>query len=257
MLQNLPPLSLLVGFLTGLLVNIVVNELSHTRRLFPAEVLTLRDQRGWFRFSGLAVLGKMGEFSRQYLPRTWIVLVVYTLGGGAFLSREGGGGWESLLAWLSLAYFGVVVVLDIEYKLILFPLVGAGIVLGGLVGVIRHGLWSTVLGGIAGFAIMYALFLLGVLFLRFMARRRGVPADEVALGFGDVNLAGVIGLYLGWPGVLAGLYLAIMIGGVISLALIVFKLLRRAYSPFLAIPYGPCLLAATAWFLYFRPLWFN
>jgi len=32
-----------------------------------------------------------------------------------------------------------------------------------------------------------------------------METDEVALGFGDVNLAGIMGLLLGWPGITAGL----------------------------------------------------
>jgi len=89
-------------------------------------------------------------------------------------------------------------------------------VLGLGLGVWQHGLLDTLLGGAAGFGTMFALYLLGDSFARWIARRRGEALDEVALGFGDVNLLGVIGLILGWPGIVAGLVLGILIAGLVS-----------------------------------------
>lgn len=253
MLTNLPLVSLIVGTITGIIVNGTVNEFSFSRKLFADELLTRRHQLGWIQFNAHALIGKIPEFS-GYLFRTWAVMIIYTLGFPALIIFSEWSGGEAMLAWITLAYFGAVIVLDIEYKLILYPFVITGVILGSVIGVVRHGVPSTLIGGVAGYTIMYLLFRFGAWLLKVMAARKGLETDEVALGFGDVNLAGVIGLYLGWPGVLAGLYLAIMIGGVTSLALILYHLLRRNYSPFLAIPYGPCLLLSVAWFLYFRPL---
>ena len=41
--------------------------------------------------------------------------------------------------------------------------------------------------------------MLGVLIIKLINRRRGQPVNDVAFGFGDVNLSGVLGLMLGWP----------------------------------------------------------
>lgn len=62
-----------------------------------------------------------------------------------------------------------------------------------------------------------------------------------AIGRGDVKLAGVLGLYLGWFGQstwFAGLLLGFVFGGVVSVALI---LTRRA-SRKTQIPYGPYMM---------------
>ena len=85
-----------------------------------------------------------------------------------------------------------------------------------------------------------------------MARMRGQSEVGVALGFGDVTLAGVLGLILGWPGIMAGLLLAILLGGLVSgIYLIVLVILKR-YQLFSAIPYAPFLVLSTIILLY-RP----
>ncbi len=91
----------------------------------------------------------------------------------------------------------------------------------------------------------------GAFFGQWLAKKRGQELTEPALGFGDVNLAGIIGLGLGWPGVIAGLFLAILLGGVVSILYLAYTLLTRRYRPFLAIPYAPFLILALV-FLLFR-----
>ena len=53
---------------------------------------------------------------------------------------------------------------------------------------------------------MLALYYSGFVYLRISRKLRGKePGETEALGFGDVNLSGIIGLLLGWPGILLGL----------------------------------------------------
>jgi leader peptidase (prepilin peptidase)/N-methyltransferase len=155
------------------------------------------------------------------------------------------------LGYLLLAYFGLVAAIDLEHRLILHPVSLAGVVLVGGAGLLRHGILSTLLGGAAGFAIMLGLYYFGVIFIRWLKHRRGVSGDEIALGFGDVNLAGVIGLLLGWPGIIPGLFLAILLGGLGGILILLWMWLRKSYHPLAAMPYGPYLIAA-AIYLFFR-----
>ncbi len=76
------------------------------------------------------------------------------------------------------------------------------------------------------------------------------PADEVALGFGDVNLAGILGLLLGWPAIASGLLFAVLAGGLISLFIIVGMLITKKYKAFTAIPYAPFLILSALFLLY-------
>ena len=65
------------------------------------------------------------------------------------------------------------------------------------------------------------------------------------MGFGDVKLAGVIGLYLGWFGwgpLAVGAFAAFLLGGVFSLVLVA----TRGATGRTAIPFGPWMIAG-AW----------
>jgi leader peptidase (prepilin peptidase) / N-methyltransferase len=90
--------------------------------------------------------------------------------------------------------------------------------------------------------------------MKMVARKRGQMIDDVALGFGDVNLSGVLGLMLGWPLILVGLVVAVLIGGVVSLVYILIKLITRKYHAFMALPYGPFLITGAIVLIYFRDL---
>ena len=62
------------------------------------------------------------------------------------------------------------------------------------------------------------------------------------MGFGDVKLAGVLGLYLGWLGwgeVIVGGFLGFLFGGVVGIALMVMGKAGRKSK----IPFGPFMLA--------------
>jgi len=155
--------------------------------------------------------------------------------------------WPGLII---LVYFGVVGLIDIEHRLIMHPVSLAGVVIGGAIGFWLHGWWQTLLGGLAGFAMMLGLYYLGFLFAKWLSRLRKEETDEEALGFGDVALSGVLGLLLGWPGIIGGLVLAILLGGAGSLVVLVYSLITRQYHTFMAIPYGPFLIAAAVLMLF-------
>lgn len=141
-----------------------------------------------------------------------------------------------------LFFFGVVVVIDIEWRLILHPVSIFGALLGLAVGVWLHGWQNTLIGGLMGYTVMFTLYFLGGLFTKLLGRMRGQEIDEVALGFGDVNLTGVLGLMLGIQNILIALILSILMGAVVSVVIIFWNLVRSKYRVGLAIPYGPFLV---------------
>jgi leader peptidase (prepilin peptidase)/N-methyltransferase len=61
------------------------------------------------------------------------------------------------------------------------------------------------------------------------------------MGMGDVKLFIPIGMFLGWKLALFTLFLSIMLGGIISIILLVFKIKDRKS----AIPFGPFIVIAT------------
>lgn len=79
---------------------------------------------------------------------------------------------------------------------------------------------------------------MAVLFVFYLALRIVKPSG---MGGGDVKLAGVIGIYLGWLGwgaLVVGAFAGFLYGGVYGIALILFK---RAHGR-TAIPFGPWMI---------------
>lgn len=69
------------------------------------------------------------------------------------------------------------------------------------------------------------------------------------LAFGDVTLAGLLGLVLGWPQILWGLVLGTLLGGLIPGLLLLARLATRRSS----VPYGPFLIAGALAILLMAP----
>jgi prepilin signal peptidase PulO-like enzyme (type II secretory pathway) len=179
--------------------------------------------------------------------------------------RAADGVWPVAIRFVAAAtlvlIFILIVTIDVEHRLILWPVVWPAAIAMALLGIITpgHGLVKTLAGGLAGYGITLGIFLLAELFARVMQRLRGQKLDEVAFGGGDVNLAGIVGLAVGWPGVILALMIAVLLGGLFSFAYIVVQLVRRRYVPYSAVPYGPFLVAgALAIYLYgkdFAAIW--
>lgn len=150
---------------------------------------------------------------------------------------------------LVLGFFTLVVVIDIEHRLILHPISIVGGILGLVVGSMLHGITATVLGGVAGYGFMLAIYLLGILFVRILSRKRG-PINEVALGYGDVNLGGVVGFILGWPGIIGGLLITILLAGAVSLIYMLAMLVAGKFRPNMALPFGPYLVSSVILLLF-------
>lgn len=247
----------LLGWTAALLVNYLADVLPATRQLTSPtckQCATKYAWRDYFLLKGCSAC----SHSRGW--RTWVTQI-FGIGGSFYIwifPPKGLGYWLGLLL---LVYLAIVFIIDLEHRLILHPtsMFGAFLALG--LGTLIHGLKSTLIGGLAGYGIMYALYGFGILFTKFRAKRMiaaGLePDDEDALGFGDVNLAGILGLLLGWPSIWFGLLLGILAGGAISLFIIIFVLIRQRYQEdalMIFIPYGPYFILS-AFILLYLPHW--
>ena len=166
-------------------------------------------------------------------------------------------GFPFILAFILFIYLSLVFIIDLEHRLILHPVSIAGAILGLGIGIylrggtsLANGIKSTLIGGAVGFGIMLVFYFVGEGYVRYMSKKRGMSTDEVALGFGDVNLSGILGLLLGWPAISAGLLFAVLAGGLISLFIIVRMLISKKYKAFTAIPYAPFLIISALFLLY-------
>ena len=242
-------LVIILGWLAGSLVNYLADVLPWKRTLSRPFCLECRRVIPWAQY--LFWPRRCLQCGRRRATRVWLVeLSAMAVSTWLWLNPpEGIGFGLGLVIWI---FFGIVVIIDLEHRLILHPvsLVGAGLGLG--VGIYLHGLKDTLLGGVAGFGVMYLLYGLGILFMKLSSKMRGEPVDEDALGYGDVNLSGVLGLMLGWPGILAGLTIAVLLGGAVSLIYLLATVATRRYHAFTAIPYGPFLIAAAIALLFLK-----
>ena len=138
----------------------------------------------------------------------------------------------------------LITVIDLEHRLILYVTVFPTALVALMYGLFgaERGLSRTFLGGAVGFLSLLVVYWLGGLFTWLVARIRKRPLSEVAFGGGDVNLAGVIGLAVGWQGIVLALMIAILSGGVGATLYLIVMALRRRYTLFTAIPYGPFLV---------------
>jgi prepilin signal peptidase PulO-like enzyme (type II secretory pathway) len=243
------PLVIIVGWLLGMLVNYIADVLPLRRKLTRPFCIQCDTNQPWLNY--LVWPRKCATCTHRRSLRTWVVEIFFIL-ASLWMSRYPSANLGYWLGILLLAYFGVVVLMDLEYRLIMHPVSIFGAVLGFLVGLVYVGWWRSLLGGVVGFGLMWLLYQLGVLIIKLVKRRSGPLTDEVALGFGDVNLSGVLGLILGWPAILVGLFVAVLIGGLVSLLYLLFKVLTRQYQALMALPYGPFLIIGAGVLIYFR-----
>lgn len=250
---------LVLGFACGMLVNYLADTLPEKRKLdvpFCHACSAPQGMVNYFIFPRKCqYCGEKREPRIIFVEGIYSLLTVYLW----YFPNQRLDFWLGLLLWV---YFGVVIIIDLEYRLILHPVSIAGGILGLGLGIIMHGLVPTLLGGALGFLIMFALYYIGILLVKkirkssqnenaienFLSEEQ---QDEEALGFGDVNLSGVVGLLLGWPGVIAGITLTIFLAGGFSLFYLIFMVIKNKYHAFMAIPYGPFIVFGAAILLFF------
>jgi leader peptidase (prepilin peptidase) / N-methyltransferase len=166
---------------------------------------------------------------------------------------------EYVLGAILFIYFATIFVIDFEHRLILHSTSIFGALFGLGLGIwINNGIAPSLIGGLTGLVIMLVFYYLGVLFSRLRARRlqaAGQDEDnEEALGFGDVILAGVLGLILG-PLIWFGLLLGILLGGLVGAIMVLYLMISKRYKTealMIFMPYGPFFITS-AFLLLFIP----
>ena len=168
--------------------------------------------------------------------RTWLVQILAVASFAYFwlFPSKALGFWLGVIV---LIYFGIITVIDLEHRLILHSTSLVGAVLGLIVGTYIYNallkqsllasLWSSVLGGLIGFGVMFLLYQIGAVVARFRARKMQADDGEEALGGGDVYLLGVLGLMVGVRFIPTVLAWGVILGGVVSLLLVIAMLFGR------------------------------
>lgn len=244
---------LAAGWIAGWIVNYMSDVLPRTRRFSAPTCLQCGAQFTWNEF----LLFRSCANGHPRSLRAWgVQLAMMALSVYLFMHPPLKiGYWAGMLL---LIYFGVVFAIDLEHRLILHPTSIAGSILALILGWLSHGLSATLWGGLAGLLIMLVFYFFGVLFARLRARRmraQGLDADdEDALGQGDVILVTVLGLLVGWPLVWFMILVSILLGGLVSMFLILGLLITRRYNAnalMIFLPFGPYFILGAALIVYF------
>jgi leader peptidase (prepilin peptidase)/N-methyltransferase len=261
----------ILGLLIGSFLNVVAYRV-------PAKISLMRESRcphcdtaiKWWQnipvISWIALRGKCANCEAPISARypiveavtglafalvTWWGIAVYPMVSDvstrSFLARSTSGeavsaaeAWALGLVIVAYLYFAaisiVLTLIDLDTHRLPNSIVLPSYLVAGILFTVAAwltGEWGLLLVAAVGMAVMYLLY-----FLLRAARPGG-------MGGGDVKLAGVVGLYLGWLGwgaLAVGAFAAFLYGGVFGIALL---LLRRAGRK-TAIPFGPWMILG-AW----------
>jgi len=131
--------------------------------------------------------------------------------------------WQTVAMWVFFAVLITASAIDYQHKIIPDEIIVAGFVLG-LPLVFLAGS-SKLVDGLIGF------FVAGLLFLIIAVVSKG------GMGGGDIKLSALMGLFLGWPGIIVALFSSFLLGGLSSITLMALGLRGRKD----VVPFGPYL----------------
>lgn len=162
----------------------------------------------------------------------WINAVLMS-GVFIFIFRQHGETAQTVILWSLAVYFLLIALIDLRYRLVLnsfiYPAFGLVLIMNIWAG---QNTLNILLGG------AFALFI----FLGTALITHG------SLGMGDVKLAALIGVLLGFPGVIFGLLIGTGQGGVVA-----FTLWLRHRTGQMNIPYAPFLCIGACVVLFYPP----
>ncbi len=240
-------LSILCGVVVGFGVNYLADVMPRNRRLTLPVCLECGEPRSMIEFLRG---GECHSCGKRNAIRYWLVLS-FSIVISTFVWLKPIGVLPFWASEILLLVFFVIIITDLEYKVILEQMSLAGYILAFIAGWYLNGWLKTIIGGACGFLIFLGLYYLGKAFAHRLSRNRDEPVDEEALGFGDVHLAGIIGFLSGFPYILSALLMAIVLGGIVSAFFIVYLVIRKRYEAFQAIPYGPFIILGGIFALYY------
>ncbi len=223
----------LLGVTVGSFLNVLIDRLptggspvfpasycpSCQRRLSPGDLIPV--------FSYIGLRGRC-RYCQAAIPRRVLWVEIATGAVFAFLYWYYGSGAELAVLAFYFSLFIVLLVIDLEHRLILNKVVypsslvalAASIFLSQLE-VVPDSIARATAGGAIG---------LGLFFLVALMARGG-------MGLGDVKMAALIGLIVGFPHVFVALFLAVISGGAVASVLMMVKAKSRKQG----IPFGPFL----------------
>ncbi|MDI6782087.1 MAG: prepilin peptidase [bacterium] len=170
-----------------------------------------------------------GKISGRYILVEFICGLLYL---GLYLRFGLGIDFFCFLFFISVLV--IITFTDLEHFLILDRVTYPAMIIGLIACLIRKDLINGILGLLVGAGIIYLIVIISAIILKMINH----PCkDEGGMGLGDVKLAGVMGVFLGWKFVLVSMFLSCLFGSIVGMILILSGLKKRTDY----IPFGPYL----------------
>jgi leader peptidase (prepilin peptidase)/N-methyltransferase len=257
------PLAIVIGWLAGVIVNTLSDDLPKRRRPQWPPRYPDGAPRPLIAWSGIAAFlaGKRASpgGARLSWRCVWAEVLTMLLMVLAVISAANDPRMTmlQLVFWLVyMAIFALITVIDIEHRLILFVVIIPSCIIA-VIDALTTSYGATIgdalIGGAVGFGVFFVLYMGGFLFTYVLGKLRNQQIDEVAFGYGDVMLITLSGLILGWQALLFTMFITVVLGALGAiLYLVVRGLTRRHYSLFTPLPYGPYIVAGTVLLLLYN-----
>ncbi|OIJ10276.1 prepilin peptidase [Anaerobacillus arseniciselenatis] len=143
--------------------------------------------------------------------------------------------WETIVALVFISLLVIVFISDIHYMIIPDKVL---LFFAPILLILRYTIaplevwWDPLLGAAIGFILLLAIAVI----------------SKGGMGGGDIKLFAVIGIVLGWQGVLLAFFLSTLIGSIIGIIGLATKKMQRGKP----IPFGPYIVMATLLVYFFE-----
>jgi leader peptidase (prepilin peptidase)/N-methyltransferase len=231
----------ILGTALGSFLNVVIDRLPAGKSLMypPSGCDACQHRLSWLDlfpvFSYIFLRGRCRYCQAKIPIRVlWVELGTGLLTGFLFWRF----GWKPMLP-VSIVYCGVLIaiaLIDLKHQLILNKIVYPVAVVALIVNFFVPDLFSLhnflfgLLGGAFGFIFLLAAAFLSIALLK-----------KEGMGMGDVKMAAMMGLMVGFPNIIVALFGGIVLGGLMAIFLIIFK--KKSKTDI--IPFGDFLALGT------------
>ncbi|GAA3440877.1 prepilin peptidase [Planomonospora venezuelensis] len=234
----MPALAAVLGLAVGSFLNVVIHRVPRAESLLrpgshcPHCRTAIRPWQNVPVLSWLALRGRCAACREPISARYPLVELATAVLFAAVAARFGAA--PELPAYLYLAAVAVALsMIDFDVHRLPDAIVLPSYAVGALLlapAAVTGADWAAALRGLAAMAVLFAFYFALAL------------VHPGGMGFGDVKLAGLLGLYLGWLGwsaVVVGTFAAFLLGGLAGAALLATGRAGRKT----AMPFGPAMLA--------------
>ncbi|MGB7340501.1 MAG: A24 family peptidase [Phototrophicaceae bacterium] len=157
---------------------------------------------------------------------------------------------QYMMNFIYMAFFSLIIAIDMEHKLILFVVMIPAILLAVFdayfISPPLPNFQDALIGAALGFGVFFAIYILGYVFRWVMNTFAGRNIRTVAFGYGDVLMITFTGAMLGTLYTVVAIALTTLLGAIGAiLYLLVKAIVSRTNASMNAIPYGPYIVIAT------------